>query len=545
MCGAPEKRAKDERASVAMTQLLTSAQMRALEAAAIASGTVSGLDLMERAGQGVVAAVFAEWPALAAGRHRAAILCGPGNNGGDGFVVARLLHQTGWEVEVFLYGDPARLPPDARANCNRWRATGEIRPLEALSKRAEGGRGTSFDLIVDALFGIGLRRAVPKEVAATLHHACCGHLLGPVVSVDIPTGLCADSGRPILRDAHVPGVVAALDGQVAEADLTVTFHSLKPGHLLGEGPLHCGRVVVADIGLAAQDDPLAIRLQDSAAPGAAAGLSKGATGHKFTHGHALVLSGGVGRGGAARLAARGALRIGAGLVTVGCPPAALIENAARLDAVMLRPVADAAALAGLLADRRISALCLGPGLGVERAAGLLAAALPAGLATVIDADALTALAAEARLCAGLHPGCVLTPHGGEFARLFPEIAGRLEGAATAGPAYSKVDAARAAAARAGCVVLFKGPDTVIADPQGRSTICSAAGDRAAPWLATAGSGDVLAGFIAGLLARGFAPMPAAETAARLHVEAARAVGPGLIAEDLPEALPGVFRALGL
>ncbi len=278
-------------------------------------------------------------------------------------------------------------------------------------------------------------------------------------------------------------------------------------------------------------------------------LSKGGDGHKYTHGHALILSGPSGHGGAARLAARGALRIGAGLVTVACPHEALPENAARLDAIMLRVVADGAALVKVFDDRRINALCLGPGLGVDRAGELLGVALGTGRGdprpAVLDADALTALAQDAGLFGALHKKCVLTPHAGEFARLFPDIAARLEAPVGTGPACSKVDATREAAKRAGCVVLFKGPGTVIADPSGRCSINTAHYDRAAPWLATAGSGDVLAGFICGLLARGFAPLQAAETAAWLHVECARSFGPGLIAEDLPEELPKVFRTLGL
>jgi len=242
---------------------------------------------------------------------------------------------------------------------------------------------------------------------------------------------------------------------------------------------------------------------------------------------------------------------------VGCTLDAIPENAARLDAVMLREVEDAAALAKVLEDQRINALCLGPGMGVARAKEMLAVALKPGAVrdehapyasrrcVVLDADALTALAEVPVLFAMLHEACVLTPHGGEFARLFPDIAAKLAAPAVRGPAFSKVDATREAAARAGCVVLFKGADSVIADPSGRCSINSAVYDRAAPWLATAGAGDVLAGFIVGLLARGFDPMRAAETAAWLHVECARSFGPGLIAEDLPEELPKVFRALGL
>jgi NAD(P)H-hydrate repair Nnr-like enzyme with NAD(P)H-hydrate dehydratase domain len=298
--------------------------------------------------------------------------------------------------------------------------------------------------------------------------------------------------------------------------------------------------------------------------------------HKYSHGHALILSGPSGRGGAARLAARGALRIGAGVVTVGCPPEAIAENAARLDAVMLRGVADGLALEEALEDKRINALCVGPGLGLDArgqevvavALGMPVPGLTRDLASgggdhghggpgsgpgrgkhartmVLDADALTILSHHPDLFAALHEGCILTPHAGEFARLFPDIAEKLSEPATKGPAYSKVDATREAAKRAGCVVLFKGPDTVIAEPSARCAINSAHYDRAAPWLATAGSGDVLAGFITGLLARGFSPFDAACTGAWLHVECALSFGPGLIAEDLPEELPKVFRALGL
>lgn len=293
-------------------------------------------------------------------------------------------------------------------------------------------------------------------------------------------------------------------------------------------------------------------------PTVIAALKKEGDTHKFSHGHALILSGPPGHGGAARMTARGALRIGAGLVTLACPPEALAENAARLDAIMLKTVSGGAELAKILADARINALCLGPGLGLDgRAAELVRVALTTqrqdqapdptsrGLSLTLDADALTLISRDPTLFALLHKDCVLTPHGGEFARLFPDIAAKLNAPATKGPAYSKVDAACAAAARAGCVVLFKGSDTVIASPDGTCALNAAAYDRAAPWLATAGAGDVLAGFITGLLARGFQPQIATETAAWLHVESALSFGPGLIAEDLPEELPKVFRAMGL
>jgi hydroxyethylthiazole kinase-like uncharacterized protein yjeF len=546
-----------------MTELLTAAQMRAIEQAAIASGEVTGLELMERAGRGVVEAIM-EWrPELATTAHRAVVLCGPGNNGGDGFVVARLLKQRGWEVEVFLYGDEAKLPADAAENCRRWREMGEARPLNIDNyMSAVGAWGTPPRLCIDALFGAGISRPLSDDLAEILWHIS-GRAGGDVsrfapchvISIDCSSGLCMDSGRWLATaESHGIGLLAGL---------TVTFHRERVGHHLEDGPTFCSNLRVVDIGLQGEFHRLCgsvttdhdsnletvTLLSESLAKAAPTrfSLDKHFARHKYTHGHALILSGGVGRGAAARLAARGALRIGAGLVTVGPPPSAIIENAAQLNAIMLRPVADADALAEILMDDRINALCLGPGLGVgARTLGLVAAALTAKRSAVLDADALTSFAEDPpKLFALTHEHCVLTPHMGEFARLFPDIAAKLDEPATNGPAYSKVDAAREAAARAGCVVLLKGPDTVIAGPEGRAAINSAHYDHAAPWLATAGSGDVLAGMITGLLARGFAPMAAAETATWLHVEAARKFGPGLIAEDLPEMIPAVFRDLGL
>jgi hydroxyethylthiazole kinase-like uncharacterized protein yjeF len=563
-----------------MTELLTAAQMRAIEQAAIASGQVTGLELMERAGRGVVEAVLAEWPDLAHTSGRALVLCGPGNNGGDGFVVARLLHQRGWAVEVFLYGDAERLPPDAKTNCARWSVLGQVRRMPA--PKTEGGsmwplwdiRGSDNratrrvhpGLIVDALFGTGLTRPIDADLGLVLADLDAAIPEGSAlhVAIDLPSGLCSDSGR----------VLGKCDHLASHADLTVTFHAPKLGHVLAEGPERCGKLCVVDIGLSRAPVPGKVVTQSQPSRYL---LSKGGSahlgGHKYTYGHALVLSGPPARGGAARLAARAALRIGAGLVTVGAPFDALAEHAARLDAIMLHEVDGDEALSVLLADKRLNAVCIGPGLGfAEGQDDLLTAALgwhlPRDLslplidatpeqvenwmrrhghrpACVVDADALTLLSRRDRPFEPLHDRCVLTPHAGEFARLFPDIAEKLDEPATEGPACSKVDATREAAARAGCVVVFKGPDTVIADPEGRCAINSAARDRAAPWLATGGTGDVLAGMICGLLARGFPPMHAAVTAAWLHVEAALSFGPGLIAEDLPEELPKVFRNLDL
>ncbi|MGC1489693.1 MAG: NAD(P)H-hydrate epimerase, partial [Albidovulum sp.] len=353
-----------------MTELLTAAQMRAIEQAAIASGEVTGLELMERAGRGVVEAIFEEWPELKATSHRAVVLCGPGNNGGDGFVVARLLKEWGWEVEVFLYGDPLKLPPDARVNYERWGGMGEVALWDDDAQRLRlEDEGPDYDLVIDALFGTGLTRPMPDDTDATWQ----GLMPGPLahfahepsqtrfVAVDVPSGMCSDSGR---------------DMGALPTHLTVTFHRPKIGHFLSEGckayggAYGCNRVKVADIGLRQNADVFSVRLTG------AASLGKLSLAHKYTHGHALICSGGPAKGGAARLAARGALRIGAGLVTVGCPPEALTENAARLDAVMLKPVADADAFAPVLEDKRINALCLGPGFGTgEREVALVAAAL--------------------------------------------------------------------------------------------------------------------------------------------------------------------------
>ncbi len=523
-----------------MAELLTAAQMRQIEQAAIASGQVTGLELMERAGRGVVEAIFDHWPELQ-GRGaspsrspeflgkdevaalRAVVLCGPGNNGGDGFVVARILRGLGWHVEVFLFGDPTALPPDARANYELLSGEGKPRDWSAV----EIADLATADLYVDAVFGAGLTRALSAEIIqpfVQLHLS--GKTYGRMVCIDAPTGLCMDSGRALNEE------FGAVYGS-----LTVTFHRHRLGHVLNVGPEYCGAVSLVDIGLDESSTDVVTLLED----GPDFEVSKTPSSHKYSHGHALVMTGGPGKTGAARLAARGALRIGAGLVTLGVPPAAQLEVASQVTAIMLRRVEDANGLADVLQDERFNALCLGPALGLKRAQALVPAALETRRPTVLDADALTAFEDNPDALFGiLHENCVLTPHGGEFARLFPDIAEKLRGVRKNGPAFSKVDATRLAAKRAGCVVLYKGPDTVIAAPDGQCSVNSAHYDRAAPWLATAGSGDVLAGFVTGLLARGLPPMQAAECAAWLHVEAARSFGPGLIAEDLPEQLPAVF-----
>ncbi len=505
-----------------MSDLLTAAQMRAAEASEMDSGGTTGLDLMERAGRGVAGAILSLYPHLAHSKQTAVVLCGPGNNGGDGYVLARHLRDRGMSVEVFQMGSGRKLPRDARSNHDQWKDSGGSIDKLAAAPAAYGRAA----VIVDALFGLGLGRALGKDAEKALLPLRQRSV--PLVAVDVPSGLCADSGR--------------MRGQGAAADLTVTFHRPKLGQYLAEGPAYCGKLVVVDIGVSA--GPTGVPLA-----GLPAGVAK-ISGHKFDYGHALVLSGPAGKGGAARLAARAALRVGAGLVTVGCPASAMMENACQLESVMLTEVDDASALVKVLADDRINALCLGPGATVRRAGDLLRVGLAAeqgggALAVVLDADALTALAADRSLMAHLHDRCILTPHDGEFARLFPDLAEMLRHVPDKGPVPSRLDAAVAAAKRSGAVVALKGPDTIIAAPDGRVSVHAASYSRAAPWLATAGAGDVLAGLITGLLARGTEPFAAACGGAWLHAESARAYGPGLIAEDLPMMLPTVFRGMGL
>lgn len=532
-----------------MPELLTAARMRALEQSAMVSGLATGAELMTRAGEGVVAAIFETWPDLQHGARRAVVLCGPGNNGGDGYVIARLLAQIGWTVSAFALGDPAKLPPDARANHALWRTcapSGFGMPINTLSRTDCAGA----DLLIDALFGTGLNRALDGDLHAALWQALGGDtpVVDRVVAVDVPSGLCADSGRLLGRDgvrkssSWDDGAGPLGTGHALAADLTVTFHAPRLGHVLQDGPRLCGRVVVKDIGLPDLPRFECASARLVSAPAHVAG--KGRFAHKFDHGHAVVLSGGAGLSGAARLSARSALRIGAGLVTLAVPPAAAAETASQITAEMLRVIPDAAALSELLGDDRITALCLGPGLGLGREkAALVRRALSEERGTVLDADALTVLARMHDAWRLTHRRCVLTPHGGEFARLFPDIAQRLTTRPQTGPAMSRVDAARAAARRAGCSVLLKGPDTVIADPEGSVAVHDASHDRAAPWLATAGAGDVLAGLIAGLLARGMTPFKAAKAGVWVHAEAARNFGPGLIATDLPDMIPRVLRDL--
>ena len=519
------------------SEILTTAQMRAIESDAIDSSAATGLQLMERAGT------------LAAGHirlanpkpGRAVILCGPGNNGGDGYVVARQLHHAGWSVRVLgLDNMPG---PDAAHMKALWQELGPIHPLSDEQLHGEA----PADIYVDAIFGTGLTRPADHRIMAILKRLGSDdpRYRDKLYAIDCVSGLCLDCGAML-------GWPDDQLSRVPHARMTIAFDSPKPGHLLRPGCLLSGQVVIADIGISAQRQaaatqrqPLhAIRRSGDAAPGLTRLLSKSPEGHKYRHGHAIIVAGAAGHGGAARLSARAALRLGAGLVTLCPPQPAMPEHAGPPDALMRRPIDDGVALADLLTDGRISSICIGPGCGISRAAELLPTALQTRLPCILDADALSAIARDDSLLAQLHDRCVLTPHEGEFSRLFPDIAARLHKAEhQAGKTcHSRIDAARDASARSGAVVLLKGPDTVIAAPTGECCIHSALD---VPWLATAGSGDVLAGMAAGLLARAIPPFHAAGLAALLHAEAARQFGPGLIADDLPEQIPSVLRALGV
>ena len=489
--------------------LLTAAQMGEADRLTVASG-ISEMRLMENAGRAVAQAIVQRWsprPVL--------VLCGPGNNGGDGFVAALCLAQSGWPVRVAALVPREQLQGAAAQHAALWQG-----PVEALTPAALDGAA----LVVDAIFGAGLSRALAGAAAQTLISAAERN--ATIVAVDVPSGLMGDTG------SNAGGVPCAL---------TVTFFRKKPGQLLQPGRSLCGELVVADIGTPAsvfdvvqpdtfENDPL---LWAAALP------LLHPEGNKYTRGHALVW-GGWPTTGAARLAARATARVGAGLTTVAVDAsrseAALPVYAAALTSIMVSPVAVPRDLEKLLADERITALLIGPGAGTgpDTRARVLAM-LQAKRATVLDADALSAFKNEpAALFRAIQGPCVLTPHEGEFARLFPGTSPGGVGAPGDKPAR-----ARAAARASGAVVVLKGSDTVVAAPDGRAIINA----NAPPNLATAGTGDVLAGMVLGLLAQGMEPFLAAAAAVWLHGAAAAHFGPGLLAEDLPDLLPAVFRRL--
>ena len=483
--------------------LLSAAQMRAVEEAAFASG-VSSAAVMEKAGEAAAQAALQGWS-----KRPVVVLCGPGNNGGDGYVAARLLAEAGWTVKVLFIGDQSALKGDAKLMADLYQ--GEA---EAFSPNGLEGAG----LVIDALFGTGLSRPLEGEALAAVE-AVNAHA-APVLAVDLPSGVNADTG--------------AIMGAAIRAVRTVTFFTKKPGHVLFPGRALCGAVDIAEIGLD-QAPGADIKVDTFENQPALWGQAFGRPGwqtHKYHRGHVFVVSGGAHHTGAARLAATAAQRIGAGLVTVLSTSAAADVNAAHLTSIMLGIADDAGAIAQALSEkaqyRRIGVI--GPAGGVgEATKGKTLAVLRNATAAVIDADALTSFEEDkSALFEALRLDDVITPHEGEFARLFPDLIER-----------PRIEATRAAAAQAGCICVLKGADAIIAAPDGRGAVTV----NAPPDLATAGSGDVLAGFISGLLANGMPGFEAAAAGAWFHGGAGLAAGPGLVAEDLPKAVPAVMRSL--
>jgi hydroxyethylthiazole kinase-like uncharacterized protein yjeF len=498
--------------ALAPTALMRVAQMAEADRLTIAEGT-AGVVLMQNAGEAVAEEIMQRWSPC-----RVCVMCGPGNNGGDGFVVARVLAAAGWPVRIALLGSSERLTGDAKIHAARWAG-----PIEPLAPAAIG----DAELAVDALFGSGLSRALEETVALTL--AAVGRRGVPLIAVDVPSGVSGDTGESF-------GAVAA--------QCTVTFARKKPGHVLLPGRDLAGDVVVADIGTPSsvldgiavdtwENDPALWRRE---LPRPAAG------GNKYSRGHALLV-GGYPMTGAVRMAARGAARAGAGLTSIAVPDIALPIYAAALTSIMVHPLSRPEDFTLLLGDSRYTALLIGPGAGINEATRERALAmLGTRRAVLLDADAISVFAGRVGELAGAIQGpCVLTPHEGEFARLFGAagrgVAGR--GVTGVGAAGDKLSRARAAARSSGAIIVLKGADTVIAAPDGRAIV----NGNAPANLATAGSGDVLGGMILGLLAQGMDGFLAAAAGVWLHGAAAADFGPGLLAEDLPDLLPGVLRRL--
>ena len=483
-------------------EILTVAEMYAADRYAADHG-VASLTLMENAGRSVADEIAKRWSP-----RKTLVLCGPGNNGGDGYVVARYLKRAGWSVKVLHLGSLGELKGDAGQMAQRW---------DGPTAQLEPGAAADAELIVDGLFGAGLSR--PIEGAARGLVESINRSVTPVVAIDVPSGLHGDRACP-------------LGNLCVEADLTVTFFRKKAAHVLMPGAVACGEVIISDIGI--PDEALAAigptMFENSPLRWSYPWPPPG--GHKYARGHGVVVSGPAHATGAARLAARGALRSGAGLVSVASPVDAVPINAASLTAIMVKPFSGATGLAELLQDRRLNAVVIGPGCGVgKRTQELVAAVLASPAAAVLDADALTSFASNPNeLFLLMREPAVLTPHEGEFERLFPGLLAR---------STNKVDAVRNAARASRCTVVLKGPDTVIAAHDGRVLVNT----HAAPTLATAGSGDVLAGMVAGLMAQRVNSFEAAAMAVWLHGDAAMRFGPGLISEDLPDLLPSVLSAL--
>jgi ADP-dependent NAD(P)H-hydrate dehydratase / NAD(P)H-hydrate epimerase len=482
--------------------LLDPAAMGRVDQNAAKSG-IDSFRLMQNAGEAIAACALKYYPAA----RRYVVLCGPGNNGGDGYVAAHALMRAGGAVSLFALGADA-LKGDARKAADA---------CPSLPGSLENFIPTAGDVVIDALFGAGLDRDLPPVVVALIDRVTAARL--PVIAADVPTG--------------IDGRTGAVRGGAFHAAQTVTFMCRKPGHLLLPGRDHCGVLSVVDIGI-----PARIVMGEAGTLHAngpelwrAALPHLDAASHKYARGHLAVFSGGAVSSGAARLSAEAALKAGAGAVTLISPPEAMAVNAGHLTAIMLKEKNEAT-LTTLLDDNRVTAFVIGPGFGAGddlRSLALRLAVKP----VVLDADAITSFAKAPDVLFELlkrHGGkAILTPHAGEFGRLFPAI----DGDST----LSKVDKARLAAANAHAVVIYKGADTVIACPDGRAVINT----NAPSTLATAGSGDVLAGICGSLLAQGMDPFEAAAAAVWIHGRCGEIAGRGLTAETLvdvlPEALP--------
>ncbi|WP_245417901.1 NAD(P)H-hydrate dehydratase [Cohaesibacter celericrescens] len=515
-----------------LVEILTPAQMAQADQLTIDSG-VLGYQLMQSAGQAVANAAvdLLERRTGSGASGMVCILCGPGNNGGDGFVAAQLLEEEGWSVILGCSVGIDDLTGDALLAAEDW---GD--EIFSLSPRL----WQDADLVIDALFGAGLSRPISGELADLIDELNLSGL--PVLSVDLPSGVDGTSGLA--------------GGACVKADQTVTFFRKKPAHLLYPGKAFCGDIFCVDIGIEEQvlDDTGHIAVENQPVlwidswPEALKPIADidplRLADHKFHRGHCLVLCGDATHSGAARLAARSALRAGAGLVTLAPPCDAASLVAAHVTAVMVEPVQDVASLGTVLAKRTYDVLVAGPALGkTQDRRALVYDALERDVALLLDADALSCLvdgieSGEADLSllrespAARSERLVLTPHEGEFARLFPDLSHRVREEKR----LSKLDCAITAAQRSGAVLVLKGADTVIATPDGRAVVHS----DGVPYLATAGSGDVLVGIIAGLMAQGVSALDACCAGVWLHSRAGRSFGPGLIAEDLPELLPSLY-----
>ncbi|HXZ67874.1 MAG TPA: NAD(P)H-hydrate dehydratase [Alphaproteobacteria bacterium] len=497
--------------------LLTNSEMAQADAFAVKSG-VPSLTLMENAGAAVAGEIMRRFTP-----RSVCVLTGPGNNGGDGWVVARHLKERGWDVWVEWLTPPSALKGDAAEMAKRFK--GAAGPINA--------QGRDPRLFVDALFGAGITRALEGDAKRLAEESV--QFGKRVVSIDVPSGLDGTTGEP----------AGGRSAPCFHAGLTVTFFRKKPGHLLMPGRARCGEVVVSPIGIPVEalEEIKPTAWINSQSLWGKIFPQPASDAHKYTRGHTVVVSGGPWATGAARLAARGALRVGSGLVTVASPVEAMPVNAGHLTAIMLARADDGAGLAAVLSDVRKNAVVIGPGNGVSgETARKVEAALKSSAAVVLDADALTSFKDMPEMLFALcRDKVVMTPHEGEFARLFPDVL-------DASPRPGRLEAARIAATRANAVIVLKGADTVIAAPPVGGadlgqTARAAINDNAPPDLATAGSGDVLSGMIGGLLAQGMPAFEAACAGVWLHGAAAARIGRGLIAEDLPEALPAVLRAL--